>query len=255
MVEKSFAPKEIIYREGDTPDVAYIVLAGKIELLKSSGRDDVIAGSADVGTAFGEEALLSDVSARIYSAKATQPTKVEVLTPYEFDQHLAQTPKPIQGVLFALARHATSKPGAPAPTAKKQEQDTPSVSVGDIKEIIVSPANDSMKKLVQEERFSSGRLPLRIGGHPQDGSESSHQNHFSIPSDGPPLKVSRQHCELIAEDGQVKLIDLGSRFCTMVNGKMIGRGYGIYTATLKKGPNEVILGGKQSPYKITIQLV
>ncbi len=257
MVEKSFAPKEIIYREGDTPDVAYVVLAGKVDLIKSVGRDEVISGSAEVGSAFGEEALLSDLDIRRSTAKAVQPTKVLILTPDEFDQQLAATPKPIQGVLFALARAAVAKPASPVAAAGKQAEPIIGVDVGDIKEIRIAPANDAMKKLFKEEVFPTARLPLRIGGFaPDGGSESSsQQNHVNIPSEGPPLKVSKQHCELVAEGGQVVLIDQGSRFNTVVNGTMIGRGYGVYSAVLKKGANEVILGGKQSPYRVTIELV
>ena len=250
MVEKTFAPKEIIYKEGDAPDVAYVVLGGKVDLLKTSGREDIVVASVETGQGFGEEALLDGHTARIQTARAVEPTKVQVLSSTEFDQFLGQSPKPIQAVLYALARHAQPKVNR----SVTPEAAAPSVKVGDISEIVISPAKDAPDKLFAPAQFLLVRLPLRIGGFaPQAGGEPSTQNHINIPCEGPPLKVSKQHFEIVIEDGGLVLIDQGSRFCTIVNGVSIGRGFGNYSAPLQKGLNQVVLGGKNSPYKILVE--
>jgi hypothetical protein len=50
----------------------------------------------------------------------------------------------------------------------------------------------------------------------------------------------------------VVVTDLGSRFCTTVNGTVIGRGRGNYSMPLKKGANEVTLGAATGPYRLTV---
>lgn len=252
MVEKTFAPKEIIYREGDTPDVAYIIIGGKVDLMKAQGREDVTVASAETGQGFGEEALLESHNVRAFTARAIQPTKVQTLSYDEFEKALSQSPPVIQGVLYALARHAQPKAGSGAPA--KEEPKVPAVSVGDITEITVAPAKDAPDKLFTPEKFALSRLPLRVGGFaPQAGQEPSTQNHINIPCEGPPLKVSKQQFEVVIENESLIVIDQGSRFCTIVNGQPIGRGYGNYSAPLQKGVNQLILGGKKSPYKIVVE--
>lgn len=251
MVEKTFAPKEIIYREGDSPDTAYVIIGGRVDLLKSSGREDVVVATATEGQGFGEEALLEVLNAREHTAKAIEPTKVQTLSGEEFEKQLGQAPQAIQAVLYALGRHVKPQSGA---RAAVEEKKAPAVKVGDITEIVISPAKDAPQKFFAPISFPLARLPLRVGGFsPEAGQEPSGQNHINISCDGPPLKVSRQHLEIVIEDEGLVVIDQGSRFCTVVNGTMIGRGYGAYSAPLQKGMNEVLLGGRKSPYKITLE--
>jgi hypothetical protein len=48
------------------------------------------------------------------------------------------------------------------------------------------------------------------------------------------------------------LTDLGSRFCTTVNGTIVGRGHGSYSIGLKKGENTLVLGMGSSPYRFKL---
>ena len=97
------------------------------------------------------------------------------------------------------------------------------------------------------------RLPFKIGGYDaEDETTKNPQNHLLIASEGPPLIVSRQHCQVEIDGGKLYLNDLGSRFGTVVNSTLIGRGKGIYKKTLQAGENSVVLGSADSPYRIKI---
>jgi hypothetical protein len=77
-------------------------------------------------------------------------------------------------------------------------------------------------------------------------------NHLSIPSDSPPLLVSRKHLSIELSDGTVWVVDRGSRFGTWVGPTAIGRGKGAYRAPLAKGETLLRLAGKHSPYTLAV---
>lgn len=58
-------------------------------------------------------------------------------------------------------------------------------------------------------RLSAVELPITIGRH--DGADIFLADHW----------VSRWHCKLLAENGELKVLDLGSRHGTFVNGERV----------------------------------
>ena len=141
------------------------------------------------------------------------------------------------------------------PTKSKAKPVTHNLPKGDILQITISPASDTLKTQLKPIDVAVTSLPFRIGGYPEDGERNrKDQVSLAIASQRNPLRISRQHCE-IALDEQDNLIinDVGSRFCTTVNGIQIGRGRGIYSQPLQKGDNEVYLGGPESQYKLIVK--
>ena len=100
------------------------------------------------------------------------------------------------------------------------------------------------------------KFPFKIGrdsyGDISYGLDAS-KNDFSI-ADGEPFQVSRKHCLIECESGNLYVRDSGSSLGTIVNGTQIGVRYASLTEPLKPGTNSLILGTARSPYKFQIEV-
>ena len=246
MAEKTVKAGDIIFNEGDIADAAYIVVSGVIELFSLGNVSEVKVGIMEAGKIFGELAVFKSQELRPYSARATVDGVLQGMTAEEFDGLFAKCPQPIQPfLLLAFDKFI--------PTKNRTKTTAAHLSKSDVAQIVITPVSDNLKAQFKPIEVPINNLPFRIGGYPEDSEKNrKDQLHLAIASLRSPLLISRQHCEItLDEKDNIVLNDLGSRFGTKVNGLIIGRGHGIYTVPLKKGNNEIFLGGGDK-YKLTI---
>ncbi len=67
--------------------------------------------------------------------------------------------------------------------------------------------------------------------------------------------VSRNHIAVTNEAGAIWVVDRGSAFGTIVNGKEIGGQSGISRASLDKKENQIIIGPATSKYIFLLKVV
>jgi hypothetical protein len=251
MSERTFQPKEIIFYEGDTSDFAYVILSGRVEILKKGSGGEIKLAELEAGAVFGEMSLFESPDAvRSATARAQTETVVEVITNEKLHGLIDQCPPQI----IPIIRSVFDRLRAINTRVSKVEQATITLD-SDIEKITVEAAPGALEGVFQPVTFPVLQLPYKIGGYPKDGSPSRYdQNNLYLPCEGPPLVISRHHCEIAVEDNAIYLIDMGSRFNTIVNGQPIGRGKGKYRATLVKGENIILLGGQDSVYGLKITL-
>ncbi|MCH2547653.1 MAG: cyclic nucleotide-binding domain-containing protein [Alphaproteobacteria bacterium] len=251
MAEKQFAAREIVFKEGDTSDEAYVIRQGAIEILKHGDSGEVKLAELAEGEIFGEMGLFDPKSPRSATARAKGETLVDIITETELHEMIAQCPPrivPIINGVFERLRQTNTR-------VKSKEQAT-AILESDVDTIVVSPASEALQETFAPFEMPIAHLPLRIGGYPKDAEAAPNKGtHVCIPCEGPPLLISTTHCEVAIQDGQLYLRDLGSRFGTVVNNTAIGRGKGEYKGSLQKGDNEVILGDKKSPYHIKVSCI
>lgn len=248
MEDKQVKGGSIIFREGEPADAAYILRSGRVELLElSRGRETQIA-VIEPGQPFGEMGIFDPLSLRKITARALEDITAQRISPEEFNTMLAQCPENIQPFL----RICIDK--TKAPKVKNTEATKNAVLENGVSVLTIEPANDMMKSQFNTMEIPITRLPFRIGGYPdtEESNRRSDQLHLGIACQANPLKVSRQHCEIIIEGNELMVLDLASRFCTIVNGIILGRGHGIYSKSLQKGKNEIILGAADSPYRLNV---
>ncbi len=247
MAYQKFSAGEIIFSEGDVADVAYTVLSGSVEMSYLNNGAEIRLGTAGKGKVFGEMGIVLPDEMRPYTARAAEDSVVQPITPEEFEKLFYQCPPQIQPYLMAALEKITPvKSRAKAPAA--------AISRNDISRITISPASDNLKAQLKPVEIPVTSLPFRIGGYPEDGKKTPRdQLHLAIASLKNPLLISHQHCEIALDGhGNVAILDLGSRFCTTVNGVMIGRGRGMYSTPLQKGANDIYLGSEDSKYRLAI---
>ena len=102
-VERSYAPDEFIFWEGDTADWLYIVAAGRIKILKhsSSGREFIIAFFGP-GEMFGEVAVFEGKSYPA-SAQVVNDAVVLGIRKEDFELFLSENPRVAVGAINVLA--------------------------------------------------------------------------------------------------------------------------------------------------------
>ena len=111
-IERSFESNEFVFWEGDAPDWFYIVIEGRIKVLKhaSSGKEFIIA-FFDTGEMFGEVAVFEGKSYPA-SAQALTETKVLAIKKNDFLSFLSNRPRvalQIISVLGGRLRDAQSR--------------------------------------------------------------------------------------------------------------------------------------------------
>ncbi|MFQ6121819.1 MAG: Crp/Fnr family transcriptional regulator [Dehalococcoidales bacterium] len=101
-IKRSFKPDEFVFWEGDAPDYFYVVVEGKIKILKysSSGKEFIIAffGSGEM---FGEVAVFEGKPYPA-SAQAVADTKVLAIKKEDFLSFLATRPQVALSIINVL---------------------------------------------------------------------------------------------------------------------------------------------------------
>ena len=95
---KSFAPGEIIFREGDKGDAAYMIVAGRCRAYRTvDGREETLA-MMEPGEAFGEMALI------LFEPRAASVVAVDHVTVLVLDQNTMNEGLGLSGWTGALVR-------------------------------------------------------------------------------------------------------------------------------------------------------
>lgn len=101
-IERSFKPEEFVFWEGDAPDYFYIVIEGRIKVLKyaSSGKEFIIAFFGP-GEMFGEVAVFEDKPYPA-SAQAVADTRILGIQKNDFLSFLAGRPRVALSIINIL---------------------------------------------------------------------------------------------------------------------------------------------------------
>jgi serine/threonine-protein kinase len=95
---RSFAPGEIIFREGDKGDCAYMIVAGKCRAYRTSPEGEETLAVMEPGDAFGEMALI------LYEPRAASVVAVDNVTVLVLDQATMNEGLGLSGWTGALVR-------------------------------------------------------------------------------------------------------------------------------------------------------
>lgn len=91
-------PGQVLFREGDMGDRAYVVREGKLEVSRRVGSAEVVIAIEGPGTILGEMALIDD-QPRSATIRAMEPTRLTVVPKEAFQFHLARTDPVIRMLL------------------------------------------------------------------------------------------------------------------------------------------------------------
>ena len=88
LFDKTYAPAEVVFREGDPGKGLFIVLDGEVEIIRQTSQGDQRLATFGPGTAFGELALIDDLP-RSATARATTSSRLLILYRSHFEALVA----------------------------------------------------------------------------------------------------------------------------------------------------------------------
>lgn len=104
---KTFHEGEIVFKEGDKGDKAYVVQSGAVQIFKTKGDEEVVLGVIEKGAIFGEMALVDD-EPRMATARAIAPATVIVVSRGVFQSKLTKADPFIRGLLGIMVQNIRS---------------------------------------------------------------------------------------------------------------------------------------------------
>ncbi len=98
---KVFSSGEMLMREGETGEEAYLILSGSVVVTTETNGNKVILRTGEAGDIIGEMALISE-EPRCASVQALEKTEVAVLTKHVLSQNLKKLPPYMEKIVSTL---------------------------------------------------------------------------------------------------------------------------------------------------------
>jgi CRP-like cAMP-binding protein len=254
---REFKAGQVIFRENDAGDTAFLIERGRVEIVKGSGKATVHIAYIEANQPFGEMSMIDD-KPRSATAVAVEDTVVQELHRDDFLQNLESHPKIAMNLLrllFERLREAdatilqlsrSSSLTAPTqPSRFRREQ----VNAGSEFVVTLSGITAEARAALPEEIVRITRFPFRIG---RRSADESTDNDLSLP-DEQPFRVSRHHVSIIKAGNRIGVSDRSSATGSMLNGQRFG-GADSHASTIFLSSPEatLILGDETSPYQFKI---
>src|SRR5438445_6805674 len=98
-----FAEGQVLFREGDPADSVFRVLSGAVDILRELDGDPILLGTIGAGQFIGEMGVVEN-RPRSATARAASEVEVEILTPTEFVDQIAGSPRTARELIQRLSQ-------------------------------------------------------------------------------------------------------------------------------------------------------
>ncbi len=248
---KIFKSGELVIEEGTKGTSAFVVLSGAVEVLKRSGKNEVTVATLGEGQVFGEMGLIED-KPRSATVKAISEIKVREINRDDFNALLKTKPSmliPIMKGLFERLRQASDRL-AELGADSKVEAETEQAF-----EVIMSGQTTEARKVLNDRKFLISKFPFLIGRASESAEGDVFYNNDLFINEPKPYVISRNHLAISNQRGKMWVVDRGSAYGTIVNGREIGGETGITRAPMDEKENQVIVGPATSTYIFLFEVV
>jgi CRP/FNR family transcriptional regulator, cyclic AMP receptor protein len=107
--EVEYSWEDVIFREGDVGDALYLILGGKVKVVREEGEHKKVIAVLEERTCFGEMAILSN-ERRTATIEAASPVTLLKIKREDFRNLIIQKPEmafPIFNILIKRVKNAT----------------------------------------------------------------------------------------------------------------------------------------------------
>src|SRR6266700_173793 len=98
-----FAEGQVLFREGDPADSVFRLLSGAVDILRELDGDPILLGTVGSGQFIGEMGVVEN-RPRSATARAASEVEVEILTPTEFLDQIARSPRAARELIQRLSQ-------------------------------------------------------------------------------------------------------------------------------------------------------
>src|SRR5262245_13144565 len=98
-----FAEGQVLFREGDPADCVFRLLSGAVDVLRELEGDPILLGTVGPGQFIGEMGVVEN-RPRSATVRAASEVEVEILTPTEFLDQIASSPRAARELIQRLSQ-------------------------------------------------------------------------------------------------------------------------------------------------------
>jgi len=249
-MQRQFAAGEILLREGDPSDSVALVEAGRVEVLRTVGADEILLGTAGPGEFIGEMGALEG-RARSATVRAATAVTVELIGREAFLLRVSRDPALAHKLLLRMSARLRQVEDLVAGLHVVARADAAAgARPSGPWALELQAVTYAAKFYVGLEPIAIERLPFTVGREAaaRDGAPRA---DLAI-AEPAPYRLSPLHFRLFAEGGQLWLRDLGSALGTIVNQVPLGQDLPLDSVPLQRGANSVVAGGVGSPFAFDV---
>jgi CRP/FNR family cyclic AMP-dependent transcriptional regulator len=250
---RQFEAGDVIFRENDIGETAYVIERGRVQVLKNLNGKNVHLAYIGAGEPFGEMSMI-DEKPRSATVIAVEATIARELHRDDFVQNLQIHPDVTMSllkVLFERLREANatilqlhqSHPGLALPQPARYGNGVHSEAV-----VSLEGLTPQATRALPASPFRITKFPFRIG---RRSSDALANNDLSI-LDGQPWQISRNHMSFIKDEGQIAISDRGSTLGSLLNGQQVGGRSGLSGPVFLATESILILGEHSSAFKFKV---
>jgi CRP/FNR family transcriptional regulator, cyclic AMP receptor protein len=253
---------DILFRQGDASDCAFLVRSGEFEVWREIGTNSVLLGHVRKGEWLGEMGVMES-RGRSATVRACDGGEVEVLTAQQFLERVSTDPALARDLILRLSirlrdiedKLADDLLGSSQDRSQDETKRTALESGGAAgSKISISAESTELRALIGEAPLHIARLPFLIGRVPSEEELTPSRAPDLLLKDAMPFRLSRQHLLIAQGASGYRVTDLGSTLGTIVNGQAIGHHFPKDSAPLNHGENHIVAGGHDSPYKFVVTI-
>jgi len=252
-----FAEGQVLFREGDPADRVFRLLNGAVDILREFDGDPILLGTVGPGQFVGEMGVVEN-RPRSATARAASEVEVEILTPTEFLDQIAGSPRDARELIQRLSQRLREADDRIVNDEKRSgrahgdwKDADDQTAVPSVKNAFLAAKNPWLQRQF-DTPLGLGDLPFIVGRGVVAGEGLPPLEPDLKLDDTAPFRLSRNHFTIEKRDGSYHVRDLCSTLGTIVNGEPIGDHFRADDALLRAGENEVIAGGVESPFVFSV---
>ncbi|MDH5749807.1 MAG: cyclic nucleotide-binding domain-containing protein, partial [Rhodospirillales bacterium] len=236
--------------EGDQSDEVFVIRSGDVEILKKSDEDDehILIAVCRVGEIIGEMGVIRN-EPRSTSVRARGNVEALGMTGDEFLSAFNTGNDLTMKVLKMLCKRIAD---TNADLIAKQPLLT-SAMASEIETIRILPESPEVGQWIGGQGIKIEKIPFKVGRRPFEKEATKIGDDYLSLHYSDSHHISINHFVIDVDPNGVLIVrDLKSHLGTMLNNERISRFDEFIEAPLKKGPNMVVAGGENSPFRFTI---
>jgi CRP-like cAMP-binding protein len=248
---------EVIVRENDSGETAYVIEQGQVEVSKELNGQDIHLAYLGAGETFGEMSMI-DEKPRSATVTAVTQTVISEIRREDFFNSFQTDPKValrLLRILFERLREAD------AMILQLQKAGPEQARVPKESLVVATPREQltvTMEGLTPRAAaalpvspFQITQFPFRVG---RQSTDPLVYNDLMLP-DSVPLQISRHHLSFIADESRVGVVDRGSTLGSWVDGQQIGGSSRLSGPVFFTGSEGLlVLGMRDSPFRYRVSV-
>ena len=218
---------EVIIRENEPGDVAYVIERGQVEVTKKADGKNIHLAHIYPGETFGEMSMIDD-KPRSATVTAVEDTEVRVVPHDEFFESFKTNPDVALQLLNTLLERLREAGSTIAQLEKQTEGETAELAttmdlvvpefVVRENNVLLNGVTPQAAKNLPTNPLPISKLPFRIG---RAGEDPLVNNDLSL-DDSAPFQISRHHVAIVDHEGHIGVIDRGSTLGGFVDSQPFG---------------------------------